>query len=44
MNKTIRNFVFDMGKVIIRFDPETFMDRLHIDDEEDRKMIREKVY
>ncbi len=33
-----------MGKVIIRFDPETFMDRLHIDDEEDRKMIREKVY
>ena len=44
MDKTIRNFVFDMGKVIIRFDPEAFMDRLRIFDEEDRKMIREKVY
>jgi len=44
MDKTIRNFVFDMGKVIIRFDPDTFMDRLCIYDEEDRKLIREKVY
>jgi putative hydrolase of the HAD superfamily len=44
MDKTIKNFVFDMGKVIIRFDPETFMDRLSIFDETDRKMIREKVY
>lgn len=44
MDKTIRNFVFDMGRVIIRFDPETFMDRLCIYDEEDRKLIREKVY
>ena len=44
MDKTIRNFVFDMGRVIIRFDPETFMDRLCIYDEDDRKLIREKVY
>ena len=44
MDKMIRNFVFDMGKVIIRFDPEAFMDRSCISDEEDRKMIREKIY
>ncbi len=44
MNEKIRNFVFDMGKVIIRFDPESFMDRSRICNEEDRKMIREKIY
>ncbi|MCR4634291.1 MAG: HAD family phosphatase [Erysipelotrichaceae bacterium] len=44
MRKGIRNIVFDMGKVIIGFDPEVFMDREKIFDEEDRHLIKEKIY
>ena len=33
-----------MGKVIIAFDPETFMDRLAITDEKDRGLLKEKIY
>lgn len=44
MRKGIRNIVFDMGKVIIGFDPEVFMDRCGIFEENDRKLIREKIY
>ena len=40
----IRNIVFDMGRVIIRFDPETFMDRAGVRDPEDRKLIRNELF
>lgn len=43
MRKGIKNFIFDMGNVIIRFDPEVFMDRENIDSD-DRKIIREMIY
>ena len=32
----IRNIVFDMGNVVIRFDPGYFMDRAGITNETDR--------
>ena len=35
----IRNIVFDMGKVMIQFDPDRFMDRAGIEDPADRKLI-----
>ena len=33
----IRNIVFDMGNVVIRFDPFHFLDRAGVSDPEDRK-------
>lgn len=44
MRKGICNIVFDMGKVIIGFDPDIFMDRCKIFDEDDRKLIRKMIY
>ena len=35
----IRNIVFDMGNVMIQFDPAAFIDRENITDPEDRKLI-----
>ncbi len=40
----IRNIVFDMGNVLIMFDPEVFMDREGVTDPEDRKLIRREVF
>ena len=40
----IRNVVFDMGGVLIQFDPEEFMTREGILDPADRKIIREEVF
>lgn len=40
----IRNIVFDMGQVMIRFDPEMFMDRAGIHDPEDRQLIRNELF
>ena len=40
----IRNVVFDMGNVIIVFDPEQFMDREDINVPEDRRIIRNEVF
>ena len=40
----IRNIVFDMGQVMIRFDPEMFMDRADIHDPGDRKLIRNELF
>ena len=39
----IRNIVFDMGNVVIRFDPVYFLDRAGITDPEDRKPLDEYV-
>ena len=40
----IRNIVFDMGNVVIRFDPEYFMDRAGITDETDRRLIMNELF
>ncbi len=39
----IKNVVFDMGNVLIRFDPELFMLRLGLE-EEDRKLLKREVF
>ena len=40
----IRNIVFDMGNVLILFDPERFMDVEGIEDPEDRKLILRELF
>ena len=40
----IRNIVFDMGQVILRFDPAYFMDREGITDPYDRKLILNELF
>ena len=40
----IRNIVFDMGNVLIRFDPPYFMDRAGITDPEDRELILRELF
>ena len=40
----IRNIVFDMGKVMIQFDPDRFMDRAGIKAPADRKLIMNELF
>ncbi|MBQ3865210.1 MAG: HAD hydrolase-like protein, partial [Clostridia bacterium] len=40
----IRNIVFDMGKVLVMFDPDRFMDREGIHDPEDRRMVLRELF
>ena len=40
----IRNIVFDMGNVMIRFDPAYFMDREGITDPGDRKLVLNELF
>ncbi len=40
----IRNIVFDMGNVLIRFDPPFFLDRAGIMDPDDRKLILRELF
>lgn len=40
----IRNIVFDMGQVILRFDPIHFIDREGITDPEERKLIINELF
>ena len=40
----IRNIVFDMGNVVIRFDPGFFMDRVGITDPDDRKLVLNELF
>ena len=40
----IRNFVFDMGNVVIRFDPPYFLDRAGVCDPADRKLIMNELF
>lgn len=40
----IRNIVFDMGNVMIRFDPNYFMDRDGITDPSERKLIMNELF
>lgn len=41
---TIRNLIFDLGGVVIRFDGNYFMDREGITDPEDRKLLMEVLF
>ncbi len=43
LQNMIRNIVFDMGNVLVRFDPELFMDRLGVA-VEDRPPLRREVF
>ena len=40
----IRNIVFDMGNVVLRFEPESFMTREGITDPADREILRRELY
>ncbi|MCR4877016.1 MAG: HAD family phosphatase [Clostridiales bacterium] len=40
----IRNIVFDMGKVLIDFNPDSFMDHAGITDPADRKIVRQELF
>lgn len=40
----IRNIVFDMGNVVIRFDPSYFLDRAGITQTEDRRLIMNELF
>ena len=40
----IRNIVFDMGNVVIQFDPKSFIDREGILDPEDRKLVMNELF
>ena len=40
----VRNIVFDMGNVLIRFDPEEFIRRENITDPEDRKLVMNELF
>ena len=40
----IRNIVFDMGNVVIRYDPVFFLDRAGITDPVDRKLVLDELF
>lgn len=40
----IRNIVFDMGQVLVRFDPNRFLDREGIMDAGDRKIVMNELF
>ena len=40
----IKNIIFDMGQVLIRFDPDYFVERTGISNEEDKKILNREVY
>ncbi len=40
----IRNIVFDMGNVLLRFDPELFIRRVGVEDEADAAILRKELF
>lgn len=40
----IKNIIFDMGNVLIRFDTDVFIDRVGITDPKDREILKRNVY
>ena len=40
----IRNVVFDMGNVVIRFDPQYFIERAGIKDQDDHRLIMNELF
>ena len=40
----IKNIIFDMGQVLIRFDRDIFLDRVGVTDPADREMLKREVF
>ena len=40
----IRNIIFDMGNVLIYYDPDAFLDRINLKDPEDRALLKREIY
>ena len=40
----IKNIIFDMGQVLIRFDRDVFLDRVGVTDPADREMLKREVF
>ena len=40
----IHNIIFDMGNVLIYFDRDVFLDRVGLDNPEDRELLKREVY
>lgn len=40
----IKNIIFDMGNVLIKYDPELFVDRAGISDDHDKKILLDAIY
>lgn len=40
----IRSIVFDMGNVLLRFDPKVFLERVCVEDAEDQKLIQKELF
>ena len=40
----IRNIIFDMGNVLIYYDPDAFLDRINLIDPEDRALLKREIY
>ena len=40
----IRNIIFDMGNVLIYYDPDAFLDRINLKNPEDRALLKREIY
>ena len=40
----IRNIIFDMGNVLIYYDPDAFLDRINLKDPADRALLKRDIY
>jgi putative hydrolase of the HAD superfamily len=40
----IRNVIFDMGNVLIYYDPDAFLDRINLKNPEDRALLKREIY
>ena len=40
----IRNIVFDMGNVLLRFDPQLFIERAGVEDREEQKLLQKELF
>ena len=40
----IKNIIFDMGQVLIKFDPDLFIDRIGITDSKEKEILMREIY
>lgn len=40
----IKNIIFDMGQVLIYFDPDIFIERVGVDDPADKALLKREIY
>ena len=40
----IKNIIFDMGQVLIKFDPDVFIERVGVNDLKDKEILKREVY